>query len=551
MTDTDRGRLGESVAALRGVFANPDIRRIQFAFAGSVVGTYAYSIAVSVYAYRHGGATAVGVFSFVRLGAASLVAPLAASIADRHRRERVMLGSDSLRVLTIAAAAAAAFAHAPPIVVYVLATLTTIAGTVFRPAEAALLPTLARSPEELTAANVSSSTFDSLGSFIGPALGALLLVAGGPGVVFALTAVTFAWSASFVARVHPAAAAPVTHASVHEPSPGLLGGVRAIRHEPRLRLLIGLYASQCIVAGALGVLIVVTALKLLSMGNSGVGVLEAASGIGSLIGAAVVLGLVSRNRLASDLGLGIVLWGAPLILLGLVPNTAVAILAVGVVGLGNTLVDISAMTLLQRTAPSGVAGRVFGVLESMCVGALAVGALLAPGLIAVIGVRGALISVGSMLPVLVALRWRALQTIDAGAAVPQVRLAALRTVPFLAPLPAQTLEFLAPRLTPLELAAGETLFALGDAGDRFYILVRGSLRVRLPEETKIEEAPAYTGEIALLRDIPRTATVEAATDCSLWALEREDFLAAVSGHGRSLTAADQVASARLGFSPAG
>jgi len=211
MTDTLRGRIGESGTALRGVFANPDIRRVQLAFAASVLGSYAYFIAISVYAYHHGGATAVGVLSFARLGAAAVVAPLAASVADRNRRERVMLASDVIRVATLAAASAAAFGHAPSLVVYALAIVTTIAGTVFRPAEAALLPTLARSPEELTAANVSSSTFDSLGSFAGPALGALLLVVGGPGVVFALTAGTFALSAWCIARVHaprPAADGP-------------------------------------------------------------------------------------------------------------------------------------------------------------------------------------------------------------------------------------------------------------------------------------------------------------------------------------------------------
>ena len=185
-----RDRLGESTAALRGVFGNPGLRWVQLAYAGASLGTYAYSIAVSVYAYHHGGASAVGVFMAVRLGLAAVVAPLAASIADRFRRERVLLASDVSRAAAVAGAAVAASAG-EPMLVYGLAVLSTVCGTVFSPAESALLPTLARSPEELTASNVASSTFDSVGSFVGPALAALLLSVSSPSIVFALVAVTY------------------------------------------------------------------------------------------------------------------------------------------------------------------------------------------------------------------------------------------------------------------------------------------------------------------------------------------------------------------------
>ena len=198
-----RQRFGESTGALRGVFANPNLRRVQLAFAGAVLGQYAYSIAVSVYAYLQGGATAVGIVSFARLIVAAAVAPFAASLADRFRRERVMLASDLVRAGLVAAAAVCIFVEGPPIIVYVLATLTTIGGTVFRPAEAALLPTLARTPQELAAANVASSSFDSIGSFVGPAIGGLLLAVTGPGVVIAAMAVCFLWSALLVSRGQP------------------------------------------------------------------------------------------------------------------------------------------------------------------------------------------------------------------------------------------------------------------------------------------------------------------------------------------------------------
>jgi hypothetical protein len=185
------------------------------------------------------------------------------------------------------------------------------------------------------------------------------------------------------------------------------------------------------------------------------------------------------------------------------------------------------------------------------VGSLALGSLAAPALIATVGVRGSLIVVGAFLPVLAALRWRHLARIDAGAAAPDEQLRALRTVPFLAPLPLQSLEFLALRLIPTSLARGETLFDRGDPGDRFYILREGALEIELPGETKIEHPPGFVGEIALLRNVPRTATVRASTDASLWALERADFLDTVTNHARSRASADEVASGRLGMVPIG
>jgi MFS family permease len=537
-------RVGESVSALREVYRNPGLRWVQLAYAGAAVGTYAYAVALGVYAYREGGATAVGIVMAVRLGVAATVAPFAASAADAFRRERVMLWSDLGRALAVGLAAAAVALEAASLIVYALAVCTSIIGTVFRPAESALLPSLARTPEELTAANVSSSTFDSVGSFVGPAIAALLLSVSSTWIVFGLVAATFAWSASCVRRVHgPDQAAAV---SLDEQHHGFAAGLRAIRAEPRLRLLIGLYGAQCLVAGALGVLVIVIALDLLDIGNAGVGLLEAASGVGSIVGAGVALALVGRGRLAGDFALGIVLWGAPLVLIGAVPVTLVAVLALAVVGVGNTLVDISAMTLLQRTAPPAVAARVFGVLESVIVGGLALGALLAPALVAVLGTRGALLVVGSFLPLLAALRWRSLARIDDGARVPEDRLDAVESVPFLAILPVQSRELLASQLTSVAVPAQTLLFARGDHGDRFYILVDGELEIELPGEVKVETAPASVGEIALLRDVPRTATVRARADASLFALDRETFLDAVLGHARSKSSAEAVAVARVG-----
>ena len=375
-----------------------------------MVGQWAYSIAVSVYAYEAGGAKAVAVVTLIRTIPAAVAAPFLSTLADRLPRIPVMAATASAAPLQSRAAGVVALSDGPPWAVYAFAGASSILGTLFLPAESALLPDLARDPEELTAANVTRSTIDSVGSFVGPAIGGLLLAATSAGVVFIVTAAaTFVWEAAIVSLIRPPAKASVE--ADEEPSPeGLLrstvAGFKTIAIERRLRLVIALYSAQTVLAGALGVLVVVTALDLLDTGESGVGLLNAASGIGGIVGALAAFALIGRKRLASDFGLGIVLWGAPLAVIGAWPNTAVALLAFGVLGFGNTLVDVAGLTLLQRTAPPAVIGRVFGVLEMMLVGTIGLGAALAPLLIDWIGIRWALVVTGAFLPVLAALTWR-------------------------------------------------------------------------------------------------------------------------------------------------
>ena len=548
--DRAGGQMAESLAAVRSVFANPNLRRIELAFAGSVIGHYAFSVAIAIYAFHHGGVVAVGIVTAVRQAAAASIAPFAASFSDRFRRERVMLASDAGRIVCSGGIAVLVTSGAPAVTVYALAVGASVFAAVFRPAEASLVPVVATTPQEMTAANVTASTFDSVGIFAGPALGAFLIAFSGYTAAFAVVAATFAWSALFVVRITSGArTASAASPGEEESGPGgprsLLEGFRTIAHEPRLRLLIGLYDAQCFVAGALGVLIVATAIDLLGIGNAGVGVLQSACGVGAIVGAGVALTLVSRSRLGRDLALGLVLWGAPLMLIGALPYSFVAVVALAVLGVGNTMVDISVMTLVQRTAIPEVAGRIFGVLEGSIVASLALGALAAPALITLLGTRGALLAVGAILPLLAIVTSRKLAVIDDAAQVPQEQIAVLRSVPFLAVLPLQMVEYLAGQLRQIDLRSGATLFMRGDHGDSFYILERGTLEIDLPEGVKRETAPAFVGEIALLRDIPRTATVLAGSDVALWALDRDAFLAAVSGHARAQGHADSIVFARL------
>jgi MFS family permease len=539
-------QLRESLQALGAVFRNPGLRRLLLAWVGSVTGEWAYVVALAVFAYEAGGATAVGLVALLRFLPSAVVAPFAAVLADRHSRQRVMLTADAIRACALGAAAGVALADGPAALVYGLAALVAIVSTAFQPAQAALIPTLARDPQELTAANVASSTVESVGSFAGPALGGLLLAVTSPGVVFAATAFAFVWSALNVARIPstPPAREDTAEEALHREA---LAGFRAIFDAPSLRLVVGLYSAQTLVAGALNVLVVVAALELLDLGRSGPGLLNSAIGIGGLIGAVITLGLVGLRGLGTAFAFGLVLWGLPLVFFGAWPATGAALLFLGLLGIGNTLVDVSGLTLLQRTAPPEVLGRVFGVLESLVVGTLGLGAIIAPLLVSLFGVQLALVATGLLLPALAVASWARLRGIDERTVLPERGLELLGSLPLFAPLPPATLEHLARSLVPVQASAGTEVVRQGDVGDRFYLVDDGELAVAIDGTIVSTLGPGdHFGEIALLRDVPRTATVTARTDATLLALERDEFISAVTGHPVSLEAADAVVAARLG-----
>jgi MFS family permease len=544
--------LNESAAAFREVFRNPALRRIELAWAASILGTWAYGIAVVVYAFEQGGAKAVGVVGLVRWLAAAAASPFAALLGDRYDRRLVMVASDLARVVLIAGAAVAVYFDSPPIVVYLIAALVGVAATAFRPAEAALIPTLASTPEQLTAANVAASTIESVGIFLGPAIGGLLLAWTSVGTVFLVTAGAVLWSAVLLVGVRPVEEARVKEREAVSIVDELLAGFRAIVGERRLRLLVGLFGAQTFVDGMLNVLIVVIALELLDTGQAGVGFLNSAVGIGGLIGALAAAALVGRRRLAANFAIGIFIWGIPIALVAVWPNQAAVLVLLALVGVGNTLVDVSGMTLLQRAAPEDVLARVFGVLESLLLLTVGLGALVAPLLLDWLGTRGALIVAGALLPLLVIPVWPRLTGIDRAARIPEEQLRLLSRSQIFAPLPPPTLEQLAESLEEVLVEPGRVVVRQGESGDRFYLVRDGTLRVVINGRDVQTLGPGDSfGEIALLRDVPRTASVMAETDAVLYALDRDTFISAVTGFAQSLSAAEAVVGMRLGPGRAG
>ena len=366
-------------------------------------------------------------------------------------------------------------------------------------------------------------------------------------VVFAFTAGLFLFSALMLTPLLRTTEPPLTRERPHLAEEAT-AGFRAIARDPRLRLVVGLFSAQTLVNGAFGVLIAVSALQLLDLGAGGVGYLNAAVGVGGVIGGLASLGLVGHRRLATTFGIAIAGTGGPLLLLGGVPTTAAALVAFGLIGFANIICDVSGFTILQRGTPSEVLARVFGVLHSLFYATVALGAVLAPPLIHWLGVRWTLVIVGSLLPILAVLTRASLVRLDVEPGDPR-RLALLEAIPIFSPLSPPVLERLAAQLTPVHASAGDELIRLGDHGDRFYVVDKGEVEILVDgSPPRLEGEGEYFGEIALLRDVPRTATVRAATDVALFALDRDDFLPAVTGHAGSSQAADAVIGSRLGVS---
>ncbi|CAN5718398.1 MAG: MFS transporter [Actinobacteria bacterium] len=541
-------RLRDTGAAFGAIAQNANLRWLELAWTASIVGHYAFLIAVSVYAYNEGGEKAVGLVFLVRLIPAALISPFAGLLGDRYRRDRVLLITNATRIVLVGAAAGAVFLDASSTVVYALSIAATIATTPFRSSQAALTPTLARTPTELTAANAVASGIESIAIFVGPALAGILLGIASTGLVFALTALMIVASTVFLLLIRfehvPTPKREIEAGTILSEA---FAGFTTLGRHPALRVMMVLLTAQTAIAGAVQVFIVVSAIELLDLGEGGVGYLNSAIGIGAFIGAVGALSLAGADRLSTPFMVGIALMGLPLIAIGIWPNVLTAVVVLAVLGIGSSLVDVSGLTLVQRAVPDEVMARVFGVIQMLWLASIGIGAALVPVLIAWLGIKAALIAAGAFLPVLVVLLGAKVARIDAAAPAPDAdELRILASVPIFAPLPGGSLEHLAGRLVPMRLEAGAMIVREGDSGDRFYIVAEGEVQVSQGGAVLSElEAGGYFGEIALIRDIPRTATVTARTPVVLYALDREDFLAAVTGHSQAAEAAESVMSARL------
>ena len=540
-------QLTTSLRAVASVFANPEVRRLQLAWGATSFAIWSFAIALGVYAFDVGGAGAVGLAAMVRLLPAAFVSPVAGLVGDRHSRRAVLLASSTAVALVTGCAAAAVAAGASDAVVFGLAGLVTIASSPYVPAESALLPAVAHSPQELSGANVARGVMDNAGFLAAGIVSGVMLATTSPQAVFAVAAGASLLAAALLLRLHPdqrpAYASETTgRGALHETGLGLATLVA----DRELRLVGEILTLLVFFEGAADVLVVIVALDLLGLGAGSVGYLNAAWGVGALIAAAPLALLLGHGRLAAGLVAGSLIAGTAMILPAIWVVPVAAYLAWAGLGMGYDFVEVASRTLLQRLGSDEVLARVVGTLETLRFAAMAAGSIVAPGLASLLGVRGALVAFGAILPLFALLRWSALRSFEIGHPVEEAHFRLLRANPIFAPLPVDRLERISRDLAPVRAATGEEVITQGEVGDRFYLIESGEVEViENGSFRRRESAGECFGEIALLRDVTRTASVRATEETNLLALDREHFLAAVTGHRRSREAASIIATERL------
>ena len=531
------------VRAFRAVLANPDLRRLAVAYLLFGQARWANRVTIFIFAFQRGGAAETGLVAVIMLVPSAIVAPLGSVLGDRIRRDRALALGYAVQTVLVGGTAAALLIDAPIPVVYALAALVSTSGTLTRPVQSALFPQFARTPDELTAVNAVAGIIYSAVALVGPTVAGLLIAVGDAGLVFAVFAVSLLAATLIVLRLEPRPhPAPAGERRLREAAAGF---VSVLRH-PDQRLVVGLLAGQSVLAGAMDVLLVAITLTLLGLPPSAAGFMAAARGVGGLVGGLWTMGLVGTRNLAIPLRQGLFVFGIGTTAMAFsrIPPLTAALVVMA--GSGHDRADTVGRVLLQRVVPDPILCRVFGVVEGLHQGALAVGSALAPLLVAILGVEGAVIAAGLLLPGVVALIGARIRTVDRAAQVPQRELELIRSLDLFAPLPASHLEDVAGRFVPVSVSPGEVVIKEGDVGDRFYVVEDGEVAVSQNGRPVATLGPGkYFGEIALLHDVPRVASVTAVSPTTLLALDRVEFLEAVTGDPVTREAAEATVQERL------
>jgi len=526
-----------STSVWSDVLRNPDLRRLEIGRVWSVAAEAVATIGLGLYAFRTHGVGAVALVVAIQVLPGALTAPVLATLSDRLRRERVMCAAEATRATAVAGIAVVSRSHGPTVLVYLLAALLAVASSAFYPARRSLVPLLVRTPKQLTSTNVASVTLQSVGLIAGPALAAAVLAATGRvSWLFIVAAVGFAASGLSAARISRTDAVRLPIARTVGLRAAIAGFGAAVR-DPATRLLLSLFVAKNLGRGALNLLVIAVPLQLLHLENVSVALLSVALGAGGLA-AGMVGGLVQRPRLGRTMVAGLLLWGAPLLIIALRPTVTVAVVCMVVLGLGNALVDASGYTLLVRTVRDDVLARVYGVHEALRALAISIGSLGAAVLITQFGVQAALAGAGVIVCGSSLIAVTRLLRVDRTAFVPVEELAALRRTPIFAHLLPVTMERLARCAARVDVRVGTDVVREGELGEAMYVIASGTADVVSAGRTvRTLSVGDYFGEIALLQDVPRTATVRAASPLTLYAIDREEFVAAACGHPLSSSVA--------------
>jgi MFS family permease len=563
-----RGGLSRRLRTFRALSGNRALLRVVAGYALFIVTEYSVWVAMLVFAYQRGGASAAGLIAVAQLVPAAVLAPVVATLADRRSPVGLLAGGYLVQAAAMAATAAGV-ASGQPAAAYVAAVIASTAVTTTRPAQSTLIPSVSVTPDQLTAANVVVGWVEAAGVVLSGLLVGVLISVAGVASVFAVCAGLGLAAVALVARLRVAAAGQeevtgqeqVTGQELArepegspapEPVNGVLGGLgeglRLAAGQPRLRLMLALLTAEAVVAGAFDLLFVILAVGVLNRPQAWAGYLNSVYGAGAVVAATMSAMLVGRRL------------GLPILVAGLLASGALVALAAGpglggtvallvLAGASHTVLDVASRTLLQRSVPAQLTGRIFGVLEGLTMAGLALGSLLVPLLVYLGGSRLALAGVAAVLPVAAVAGGRALFRLDTGAAVPVVEIALLRSLPLFAELPAPAIEGLAAALVQAEVEPGVVLIRQGDPGETYYAIASGEVDVVAGGHFLRRCGRGEgVGEIALLHDVPRTATVTAHTAATVFELRREPFLIAVLGHAATQQAAGRISGARLAAS---
>lgn len=529
-------RAGGYRAALRVA----DYRRLVSALSVSEIGSWAYNVGLAVFAFQRTGSPGwVAAASLTRFITALLISPYAGVIAERFERVRLMVVTDLGAFAAMGLLAAVAAVGAPVPVALVFASLTSVATALYLPAVKATTPSIV-GEDVLAAANSLESSIDNLAIIVGPAIGAALLLLGPPALAFGLNAVSFAYSAFMVSRIRTRSLpSDVTEGGAAGPLRQMRVGIAAIFSSQTVALLALFSVLATFVYGTDTVLYLFISRNLIGLGSNGYGYLLAGSAVGGVAVAFVMNRLAASPRLGTLIAAGMVVYCTPTALISVVHIAPVVVLLQVVRGAGTFVVDVLAMTAMQRLVPSDQLARVIGAYFGLVLAAVAAGVAVAPVLLGHLGLRGALLVMGLVIPAMVVIAYPRLRNIDSGSLqrLAQLRpfLATLQELDIFAGASRQVLERLAAACVEEQVGVGTVVIRQGDAADDFFVLVSGEVSVSATAQGRRRAralapltAPAYFGEIGLLENLRRTASVKAKTGCRLYRIHGRDFLEAMT-----------------------
>jgi MFS family permease len=504
----------------------PELRRLCLVSTLFHVAEFGTWIAVTTVAHGRGGVNEASAVVAAQLAPAAVAALFVDRLEERWGPRKVLVAGLSAQAAATIALAVLVATDAPSPAVYSTAVLAAVAVVTARPTIATLLVRTVEDPHELTAANAVLGWLDNAAIFLGPAITSLGFALAGPEAPFAVFGALTAFAALAATGLRRVGHEDSCVAAPEEDDAGVEAPSTWRDIGPPLAVL----AAHSFVIGALDLLFVVVAIDVTAGPPARAGLLNTVFGIGALLGAAASVLLIGRSRLWPAVVAAGLLTTAALGLVGASTVAAFAALALAVCGVGAAGLSISARTLLQRLSDLGALCRAFSLAEAFEMGMLLAGTLAVPLFVTAFGNRAAPLAIAVLAAAVILLAARPMAAAEHRLAVPIERLTAIRSVDLFRPLDAPALETLARRAVPRTVPAGTTILRQGEPGDDYFVIVAGRVAV-LVDGAQVAELGPHDGfgELALLYDIPRTASVEAGERTELLTIDRHSFLVAVSG----------------------